>query len=398
MKKYQIIFLTSLFLTGQLKAQDWNLVYMDKVFTNADSANLVYRNILEKRKAIVQQYENEYKKITSGLVKSTFEKTSEFENRKSNAVYKKKLEFGKLLDPLNEQLQLFSNAAFIAKGNRFKASLLERDYNADLSVWKIKIVDNLTNKSSFVSLRIDPNSAQKLWQNKGGLEVKQVVDFANTAALMLSINYPGNTNNNLVYGLGVNNTGNKYYARSNGGSSYPKPPPPKVNIQKFSPPIIVKDVHLRKDDEVPPPIIAVGPVPLDEFPPPIVEPPVEVSTGVPTEDSEDNYNKIFTSVQTPSTFPGGQGEWVKFLSRNLNRDLPVENKAPEGIYKVVVSFVVARDGSISDVKADNDPGYGTAAEAVRVIQKGPNWTPAEQNGRKVKYRHRQVIGFQITSD
>jgi hypothetical protein len=342
MKKYQIIFLTSLFLTGQLKAQDWNLVYMDKVFTNADSANLVYRNILEKRKAIVQQYENEYKKITSGLVKSTFEKTSEFENRKSNAVYKKKLEFGKLLDPLNEQLQLFSNAAFIAKGNRFKASLLERDYNADLSVWKIKIVDNLTNKSSFVSLRIDPNSAQKLWQNKGGLEVKQVVDFANTATLMLSINYPGNTNNNLVYGLGVNNTGNKYYARSNGGSSYPKPPPPKVDLQKFAPPIIVKDVHLKEDDYVNIPKVeaikieqSMGPVrppsDLDEFPPPIVEPPVEVSTGVPIEDSEDNYNKIFTSVQTPSKFPGGTDAWVKFLTRTLNRDLPVENKAPEGI-------------------------------------------------------------------
>jgi protein TonB len=82
----------------------------------------------------------------------------------------------------------------------------------------------------------------------------------------------------------------------------------------------------------------------------------------------------------------------------LNRDLPVENGAPAGRYPVTVSFVVARDGSISDVKAENDPGYGTAAEAVRVIQKGPNWIPAEQNGKKVIYRHRQTISFMVTED
>jgi protein TonB len=78
--------------------------------------------------------------------------------------------------------------------------------------------------------------------------------------------------------------------------------------------------------------------------------------------------------------------------------LPVENKAPAGNYRVTVSFVVARDGSISDVKAENDPGYGTAAEAVRVVQKSPKWTPAETNGYKVIYRHRQVIGFMVTED
>jgi protein TonB len=47
------------------------------------------------------------------------------------------------------------------------------------------------------------------------------------------------------------------------------------------------------------------------------------------------------------------------LERTLNRDLPVENGAPAGKYSVVISFVVARDGSISDVKSENDPGYGT---------------------------------------
>jgi protein TonB len=59
---------------------------------------------------------------------------------------------------------------------------------------------------------------------------------------------------------------------------------------------------------------------------------------------------------------------------------------------------VARDGRISDVKSENDPGYGTKEEAVRVIQRGPNWKPAVQNGRNVIYRHRQTVVFQVSDE
>jgi protein TonB len=59
----------------------------------------------------------------------------------------------------------------------------------------------------------------------------------------------------------------------------------------------------------------------------------------------------------------------------------------------VVSFIVDKSGVISDVKAENDPGYGTVAEAIKVIRKGPNWMPAEQNGNKVIYRQKQNITF-----
>jgi protein TonB len=129
----------------------------------------------------------------------------------------------------------------------------------------------------------------------------------------------------------------------------------------------------------------------------IVAAPVEVATGL-VGPSEEETDKIFDAPQIPSSFPGGQSAWVKFLSINLNRDLPIENGAPAGIYKVIVSVVVSRDGSISNVRAENDPGYGTAAEAVRVIQKGPKWTPAEQNGYKVISRHKQMIAFQVTEE
>ena len=72
-----------------------------------------------------------------------------------------------------------------------------------------------------------------------------------------------------------------------------------------------------------------------------------------------------------------------------------DNGAPPGNYTVVVSFLVDKEGNISEVKAENDPGYGTADEAVRVIQRGPKWKPAVQNGRNVIYRQRQSITFQV---
>ena len=56
-----------------------------------------------------------------------------------------------------------------------------------------------------------------------------------------------------------------------------------------------------------------------------------------------NYNKIFTAVQIPAEFPGGVPAWVRYLERNLNRDLPVEKKAPSGKYTVTVSFIVDKN-------------------------------------------------------
>ena len=51
---------------------------------------------------------------------------------------------------------------------------------------------------------------------------------------------------------------------------------------------------------------------------------------------------------------------------------------------MVVSFVVEKDGSITDVIVLKDVGYGSGEEAVRVLKNCPKWTPAEQNGKKVR--------------
>ncbi len=175
----------------------------------------------------------------------------------------------------------------------------------------------------------------------------------------------------------------------------PKPPPPKVEITKFTPPKIVKDVEVKE----PPPEqekledTKIGTINQEGEKTDVVAPPVEQGTGVVAAPKDDeDYDKEFKTVQIEAQF---NGDWSKYLQRNLNADVPTENGAPPGDYTVVVSFLVNKDGTISEVQALNDPGYGTAAEAVRVIQRGPPWKPAIQNGRNVIYRQKQKITFQV---
>ncbi|MDE3252506.1 MAG: energy transducer TonB [Bacteroidota bacterium] len=184
----------------------------------------------------------------------------------------------------------------------------------------------------------------------------------------------------------------------------PKMEPPKVEIAKFTPPKIVKDEEVKPEEEIKEveklEDTKIGTInqegAKDEG---IIAPPVEKSTGVVAAPKvEEDYDKVFTVVQIPAEFPGGLPQWTKYLERNLNRDLPVDNGAPPGKYTVVVSFIVSKTGDISDVQALNDPGYGTKAEAIRVIQKGPKWKPAVQNGRNVIYRHKQSITFVVSEE
>jgi hypothetical protein len=113
---------------------------------------------------------------------------------------------------------------------------------------------------------------------------------------------------------------------------------------------------------------------------------------------KEDYNKAFTIVQIPAEFPGGLPAWSKYLERNLNRNLPKGKGAAPGKYTVNVSFKVDKNGGIYDVKAENDPGYGTKEEAERVIKAGPSWKPAVQNGRNVDCFQTVAITFMITED
>ncbi len=184
----------------------------------------------------------------------------------------------------------------------------------------------------------------------------------------------------------------------------PKQEPPKVEITKFTPPKIVKDEEVKPEEEIKEveklEDTKIGTInqegAKDEG---LIAPPVEEKgTGVveAPKQAEEDYDKEFKVVQIQAQFPGGGSAWNRFLEKNLRAEVPVDNGAPAGLYTVTVSFLVDKDGNISEVKAENSPGYGTSEEAVRVIKKGPKWIPAVQNGRNVIYRQKQNITFQVT--
>ncbi len=181
----------------------------------------------------------------------------------------------------------------------------------------------------------------------------------------------------------------------------PKQEPPKVEIARFTPPKIVKDEEVKPEEKIQETEkleeVKIGVVNQEGIKTDVVAPPVEKGTGVveaPKVEKED-YDKEFKTVQREAKFPGGTQAWVRFLERNLDSNVPNDNNAPPGSYTVIVSFLVDKNGNISEVKSENDPGYGTAQEAVRVIRRGPKWEPAEQNGRNVIYRQRQSITFRV---
>jgi len=185
----------------------------------------------------------------------------------------------------------------------------------------------------------------------------------------------------------------------------PKQEPPKVEMAKFTPPKIVKDEEV-KEDEKPPEIekledVVIGTKKQEGIKDEGIVAPVVEATGtgkVEAPKQEEDYNKVFTVVQIPAEYPGGFAAWSRYLERNLNSNVPVDNGAPAGRYTVVLSFIVDKSGNISEINAENDPGYGTKEEAMRVLKKGGGWKPAVQNGRNVIYRHRQSITFQVSED
>ena len=188
----------------------------------------------------------------------------------------------------------------------------------------------------------------------------------------------------------------------------PKPEQPKpleqkeqkIKTQQYVVPKIVVDDQVKPEEEIPEESVLentkIGSITQDGIQSDAIAPPVETNILVAASPKvEEDINTIFTVVQIPASFEGGAQAWQKYLQRNLNSELPAENGAPAAAYTVTVSFIVDRSGAVSDVRAENDPGYGTKAEAIRVIQKSPHWKPAIQNGREVIYRHKQNITFKV---
>jgi len=120
---------------------------------------------------------------------------------------------------------------------------------------------------------------------------------------------------------------------------------------------------------------------------------VELSaTG--TADVMSSNPTLMTAEQSPS-FRGGMLSFYKFLAANLRYPDAMMRHNIQG--KVLVTMTIEKDGSLTDIKAIRDIGYGSAEEAIRVLKLSPKWEPGRQDGQPVRMRYTLPIIFNLVS-
>jgi periplasmic protein TonB len=183
----------------------------------------------------------------------------------------------------------------------------------------------------------------------------------------------------------------------------PPAPPAQFKTTIFVAPKIVNDDLVTKDEM--PPVDALTDVKIGDKNVPdglgddltVVAPPGDGDGKVieqPTREEED-WKKTFTKVEIESDYPGGPRAWQRFLRNNLRFPDEAAEVGVEGF--VVVQFIVDVEGNVSDVVAVSGPKE-LQAEAIRVIKKSGKWTPAIQNGHKVKSYKKQPLGFKLGAE
>ena len=112
-----------------------------------------------------------------------------------------------------------------------------------------------------------------------------------------------------------------------------------------------------------------------------------------------NGDSTLCEQHTPATIDGDttNKNWQDFLVKNLKGDVPVEAGSPPGIYIVYVIFIVDANGTITDVRIPEDPGYGTGKEVKRLMKTSPKWQPGTCNGNIVRFKAIQRVTFMVSA-
>ena len=174
------------------------------------------------------------------------------------------------------------------------------------------------------------------------------------------------------------------------------PPPPPIATIAFTPPKIVKDEEVIKP---PPEVKQIEEAKIDVKTVAgtkdlgvITAPPSDIHgtqvTSAPVAKKEDE-DKIFTKVEIDASFPGGTEGWTRYVQKAVEAHVDEFTDADFGT--CVVRFVVDKTGKVSNVEATTMKNTKLEEIATNIIRKGPNWVPAQQNGRYVNaYRLQRV--------
>ena len=168
---------------------------------------------------------------------------------------------------------------------------------------------------------------------------------------------------------------------------------------KFTAPVIKKDDEvkpedeLKSQDEIMNSKVAVGALNVvgnDESGEVLKA--KEVIATEPVKPKEEE-NKVFDVVEQMPSYPGGMGALMQYLSSNIKYPVIAEENGIQG--RVICTFVVERDGSITDVRIAKSVDPSLDKEAMRVVSKMPKWIPGKQNGSAVRVKYTLPVTFRL---
>ena len=102
---------------------------------------------------------------------------------------------------------------------------------------------------------------------------------------------------------------------------------------------------------------------------------------------------VFDVVEEMPQYPGGMQAMLSFLQENITYPKDAQEKKISG--RVLVTFVVEKDGSISNVETVKSVFPSLDEEAVRIVKAMPNWKPGKQNGKVVRVKYTLPISFSL---
>ena len=255
------------------------------------------------------------KNIPENSAKSSFETTADYEKR--TIAYRRMTQTE--LDKLNlaqKQIDLLKTMFEIGSISLLKIKLDAKNYDADKERWKISIIDSNEINSFNCEIKITPNAAKILWDNRDNIILNNLYSSKTPIGTFFLLDIPG-----------------------------------KFDV----PQIVIERIEIKE--------------------------------------------RIYEKTEIEARFPGGSIRWNEYLQGKLKQSfLDISKRAPEGIYRVIILFVIDKEGKISDARSLTNHGYGMEEEAKRIIYESPKWIPAIQNGRKVNVYYKQQITFLIEEE
>lgn len=109
---------------------------------------------------------------------------------------------------------------------------------------------------------------------------------------------------------------------------------------------------------------------------------------------DDKVYDIFVPLEVQPDFPGGINKFYNYLSKAIRYPALAQETGLQG--KVFVSFIIERNGTLTDIKVEKRLGSGTDEEAIRVLKASPKWIPGIQNGKAVRVRYNIPISFSLS--